>query len=128
MSLTIRFQAKRLSTLCSARRLQKFDEFSQKAEEDKEKSEKHRQRLDKDEDIRSKILEAALAFVPEKGWSKEAIESGVEKSELPKVSTGIVTNGPIDLVHFHYERSNLLLGTFYTPCTLMTYFHALLTF
>ena len=112
MSL-IRIRYKTLSTLANSNRsclLQKFDEFTQKAEEDKQKSETDRKRSDKDDDIKGKILKNALEFVPEKGWSKEALEKGVEKAELPKVSVGIVTNGPIELVHFHYEQSNNLLG------------------
>ena len=44
------------------------------------------------------------------GWSKESIDKGVEEMKLPKISSGIITNGPIDLVHYHYEKSNNLLG------------------
>ncbi len=110
MSL-IRVRSRTLSTLANYTRLhQKHDEFTQHTEDSKRQDETKRQRFDKDEEIRGKILDAALGFVPETGWTKEAIEKGIDKLEMPKISTGIVQNGPIDLVHFHYEKSNSLLG------------------
>ena len=48
--------------------------------------------------------------MPQHGWTKEAIEKGIEEMKLPKISAGIISNGPIDLVHHHYEKSNSLLG------------------
>ena len=48
--------------------------------------------------------------MPEHGWTKTAIENGIEEMKLPKISAGIISNGPIDLVHHHYEKSNNLLG------------------
>lgn len=101
------------STLTSngQKRLQKHDEFTQHDQDSKEEENTNRKRADKDEDIQSKILEAALKFVPEHGWSKESIDKGVEEMKLPKISSGIITNGPIDLVHYHYEKSNNLLDS-----------------
>ena len=66
--------------------------------------------LFKDENIQTQILDAALKFVPEHGWTKTAIENGIDEMKLPKISAGIISNGPIDLVHHHYEKSNNLLG------------------
>ena len=66
--------------------------------------------LFKDENIQTQILDAALKFVPEHGWTKTAIENGIDEMKLPKISAGIISNGPIDLVHRHYEKSNNLLG------------------
>ena len=48
--------------------------------------------------------------MPEHGWTKTAIENGIDEMKLPKISAGIISNGPIDLVHHHYEKSNNLLG------------------
>ena len=59
----------------------------------------------KDENIQTHILEAALKFVPEHGWTKTAIENGIDEMKLPKISAGIISNGPIDLVHHHFEKS-----------------------
>ena len=117
MSL-IRIRPRALSTFTRLKQKQdnstninpNFDEFSQHEDEIKFKQETDRKRFDKDENIRGKILNAALDFVPELGWTKEAIEKGVEKAELPKVSSGVISNGPIDLVHHHYEQANLKLG------------------
>jgi len=97
------------STLISKRRRQKHDEFTAQAEEAKERKETGQKRADKDENVKEKILDAALAVVPDLGFSQEAIKKGVEMAGLPKVSNGIITNGPIDLVHHHYEKANSLL-------------------
>ena len=98
-------RSRHFSTIAS-RRWQKHDEFSAQAEEAKERKETNQKRADKDEDVKGKILDAALVHVPEFGFSKEAIEKGVDAAGLPKVSNGIITNGPIDLVHYLYEKSN----------------------
>ena len=74
--------------------------------------------LFKDENIQTQILDAALKFVPEHGWTKTAIENGIDEMKLPKISAGIISNGPIDLVHHHYEKSNNLLG----KINVITYF------
>ena len=71
--------------------------------------------LFKDENIQTQILDAALKFVPEHGWTKTAIENGIDEMKLPKISAGIISNGPIDLVHHHYEKSNNLLGKIIKP-------------
>ena len=105
-----RFQQQTTNNTASFENSPNLDEFTQHEEDIKNKQETDRKRFDKDENIRHKILNAALTFVPECGWTKEAIEKGVEKAELPKVSSGIIGNGPIDLVHHLYEQSNLKLG------------------
>ena len=56
--------------------------------------------------------------MPEHGWTKTAIENGIDEMKLPKISAGIISNGPIDLVHHHYEKSNNLLG----KINIITYF------
>ena len=61
--------------------------------------------LFKDENIQTQILDAALKFVPEHGWTKTAIENGIDEMKLPKISAGIISNGPIDLVHHRFEKS-----------------------
>ena len=83
---------------------QKFDEFTQKAEETVRQNESKRQRADEDEEIKSKILKSALTFVPDHGWSKDSITKGVEAVGFPKVTSGMIE--PIELIHFHYESSN----------------------
>ena len=63
----------------ACRRLQKFDEFTQKSEENFRQKEHKRQKLDEDEVIKTKILNSSLSFVPDHGWSKEAITKGIFK-------------------------------------------------
>ena len=100
------FALVRVRTLSTrtCQRLQNFDEFTQKAEEKFRQNESKKQMADEDDLFKIKILISALSFVPDHGWSKEAITKGVEAVGLPKVSSGIVQ--PIDLIHFHYEKSN----------------------
>ena len=64
------------STLTSngQKRLQKHDEFSQHDQDSREEEKTNRKRADKDEDIQSKILEAALKFVPEHGRIRSKFE------------------------------------------------------
>ena len=101
-------RTRHFSTLVTRR--SKHDEFTAQAEEAKERKETGQKRADKDEHIKEKILNAALGFVPDLGFSQNAIEKGVELAGLPKVSSGII-KGPIDLVHHHYDQANNLLET-----------------
>ncbi|XP_030625296.1 ubiquinone biosynthesis protein COQ9, mitochondrial [Chanos chanos] len=54
-----------------------------------------------EEQLQARILTAALEFVPEHGWSVEAIAAGAETLGLSSASTGMFYNGAGDLVlHF----------------------------
>ncbi|XP_017289687.1 ubiquinone biosynthesis protein COQ9, mitochondrial isoform X2 [Kryptolebias marmoratus] len=54
-----------------------------------------------EEQLHARILAAALEFVPQHGWSMEAIAAGAESLDLSSASTGMFTNGAGDLVlHF----------------------------
>ncbi|KAJ8398677.1 hypothetical protein AAFF_G00422050 [Aldrovandia affinis] len=54
-----------------------------------------------EEQLQARILTAALDFVPQHGWSVEAISAGAETLGLSSASTGMFTNGAGDLVlHF----------------------------
>ena len=63
----------------ACQRLEKFDEFTQKSEENFRQKEQKRQKLDEDEVIKAKILNSSLSFVPDDGWSKEAITKGIKR-------------------------------------------------
>ena len=54
-----------------------FDEFTQKSEEKFRQNESKKQKADEDDLFKSKILISALSFVPDHGWSKEAITKGI---------------------------------------------------
>ncbi|KAM4618998.1 ubiquinone biosynthesis protein COQ9, mitochondrial isoform 2-T2 [Polymixia lowei] len=54
-----------------------------------------------EEQLQARILTAALEFVPQHGWSMEAIAAGAETLGLSSASTGMFNNGAGDLVlHF----------------------------
>ncbi|XP_037537928.1 ubiquinone biosynthesis protein COQ9, mitochondrial-like, partial [Nematolebias whitei] len=54
-----------------------------------------------EEQLHAQLLTAALEFVPQHGWSMEAIAAGAESLGLSSASTGMFSNGMGDLVlHF----------------------------
>ncbi|XP_037538593.1 ubiquinone biosynthesis protein COQ9, mitochondrial isoform X1 [Nematolebias whitei] len=54
-----------------------------------------------EEQLHARLLTAALEFVPQHGWSMEAIAAGAESLGLSSASTGMFSNGMGDLVlHF----------------------------
>lgn len=63
-------------------------------------------------DIKSKVLEASLTFVPELGWSKESIAKGAEKVGYPGIIHGMFSRGGADLVHYYQNSSNIKLVEF----------------
>lgn len=60
-----------------------------------------------EDDIKSKILEASLPFVPEMGWSKEAISKGAQQIGYPGITHGLFPKGGADLVHHFQTSSNV---------------------
>ncbi|CAG9816135.1 unnamed protein product [Phaedon cochleariae] len=86
------------STLWSICRLKSTD-----SSDDKLASENY------EDDIKNKILAASLKFVPEVGWSKEALSKGAEDLGYPGISHGMFSRGGADLVHYFQTSSNLQL-------------------
>ena len=86
------------------------DEFTEDAESRAKRDERRRKRADEDEETRTKILESSLKFVPELGWSREAIKQGAIELGYPEVTSGIIEHGAIDLVHFHVQKSDETLS------------------
>lgn len=62
-----------------------------------------------EEEVKNKILAAAMPFVAEFGWSKEAIGAGAEAVGYPGVVHGLFPGGGADLVHFFQKTSNMQL-------------------
>lgn len=57
--------------------------------------------------MRRNILENALKFVPELGFTTEAINKGVVETGLSSAATnGIFRNGSFDLIDYFYKKSN----------------------
>lgn len=85
-----------------AREEQREEEFnSQDAGASNE--EKHDEKI---KEIRSKIMDAALPFVSNYGWSRETISKGAESVGYPGIVHGMFPNGGIELVHYFYARCN----------------------
>lgn len=54
-------------------------------------------------------MEAALPFVQELGWSKDAISAGAKATGYPSITHGMFSRGGADLVHYFQKTSNLKL-------------------
>ncbi|XP_075225152.1 ubiquinone biosynthesis protein COQ9, mitochondrial-like isoform X2 [Lycorma delicatula] len=59
-----------------------------------------------EESIRTKILQAALPFVHNYGWSKDAISAGAESLGYPGIVHGMFPRGGAELVQHFYCTSN----------------------
>lgn len=57
-------------------------------------------------EIRKKILSAALEFVPAHGWTRVSIGKGAESVNYPGVIHGMFANGGVELVHYFYTDCN----------------------
>ncbi|XP_066995589.2 ubiquinone biosynthesis protein COQ9, mitochondrial [Anabrus simplex] len=57
-------------------------------------------------EIRKIILDAALPFVSQHGWSKQALIAGAEAVGHPGVAHGLFCRGEIELVQHFYESCN----------------------
>ncbi|XP_029160729.1 ubiquinone biosynthesis protein COQ9, mitochondrial [Nylanderia fulva] len=63
-----------------------------------------------DTNIKIKILGASLKFVPDMGWSKQAISAGAESIGYPGVIHGLFPNGGAALVQYFYSECNRKLN------------------
>lgn len=61
---------------------------------------------DKVRDIRCKILDAAIPFVVQHGWSREAITHGAESINYPGIAHGLFPKGSIELINHFYVKCN----------------------
>lgn len=59
-----------------------------------------------DESVESIILKNSLKFVPEYGFTTEAISRGAKEIGLSSASKGIFSNGAFDLIDYFYKQSN----------------------
>ncbi|XP_011144312.1 ubiquinone biosynthesis protein COQ9, mitochondrial isoform X3 [Harpegnathos saltator] len=60
--------------------------------------------------IKTKILDVSLKFVPDLGWSKQAISAGAESIGYPGVTHGLFPNGGTALVQHFYSSCNCKLN------------------
>ncbi|EEB18584.1 conserved hypothetical protein [Pediculus humanus corporis] len=67
--------------------------------------------------IREKILNASLDFVPVHGWSREAISNGAESVGYPGIANGIFPNGGADVINYFYVKCNQKLKDYMIKAT-----------
>jgi hypothetical protein len=58
------------------------------------------------------ILNNALKFVPELGFTEEAISRAIAEHGLSTAAKGIFQNGPFDLIDFFYKKCNAELAVY----------------
>ncbi|XP_074644218.1 ubiquinone biosynthesis protein COQ9, mitochondrial-like [Tubulanus polymorphus] len=63
-----------------------------------------------EEELKGKILEAAVNHVHEHGWTSNAIGAGAVDLGLPAVTQGLFPRGGIELVHYFYTDCNKRLA------------------
>lgn len=54
-------------------------------------------------------MEAALPFVDEFGWSKDAISAGAKTVGYPAITHGMFSRGGADLVNYFQKTANIKL-------------------
>ncbi|KAJ6641395.1 Ubiquinone biosynthesis protein COQ9, mitochondrial [Pseudolycoriella hygida] len=86
-----------------AREEQREEEFSNTSSSSSSSEDKNDERI---QEIRSKIMEAALPFVPNHGWSRQTISKGAQSIGYPGIVHGMFPNGGIELVHYYYSQCN----------------------
>ncbi|XP_070386748.1 ubiquinone biosynthesis protein COQ9, mitochondrial [Dermacentor albipictus] len=58
------------------------------------------------EDIKSTILQSALDFIPQHGWTWKSIAAGANSLGLSSVAHGLFPGGSLDLITYFYLSSN----------------------
>ena len=61
---------------------------------------------DSEDDMKRQILDSALEFVPEHGWTDLALQKGAEAQGLSSAIDGLFPRGPGDLVLHFIEECN----------------------
>jgi len=62
-----------------------------------------------EDDIKGKILDAALEHVQQHGWTKESLAIGAESLGYTSISHGLFPKGGVELVHHFYRQCNIRL-------------------
>ncbi|XP_056106856.1 ubiquinone biosynthesis protein COQ9, mitochondrial [Rhinichthys klamathensis goyatoka] len=75
-----------------------------------DQSGEHGEDYETEEQLQVRILTSALEFVPEHGWTVEAIAAGAETLGLSSASTGMFNNGAGDLVLHFVAQCNAQLA------------------
>jgi len=82
------------------------DTWSEEAEKEQTEKDQERKIHDEEEGIKHRILDASLAHVGDKGWSRLAIAQGAEDVGLVSVVSGLFPRGAEDLIFHHISKAN----------------------
>ncbi|BDA41822.1 Ubiquinone biosynthesis protein COQ9, mitochondrial [Coccomyxa sp. Obi] len=63
------------------------------------------------QELRGRLLEAALGHVNAKGWSVAALQSGAEDLQLSRSASGMISSGAAGLVEYFVEECNQQLAS-----------------
>ncbi|XP_026094645.1 ubiquinone biosynthesis protein COQ9-B, mitochondrial-like [Carassius auratus] len=75
-----------------------------------DQSGEHGEDYETEEQLQARIFTAALEFVPQHGWTLEAIAAGAETLGLSSASTGMFNNGAGDLALYFVGQCNAQLA------------------
>merc|ERR1719244_2528539 len=82
------------------------DEFAQHAKFEADEKVNETKNADREEEIKSEILDLALEEVHVHGWTRAAVAAAGARLGHPSVVSGLVTRGGVDLVLHHVGNSN----------------------
>lgn len=82
------------------------DEYAEHAKFEANEKERETKNDDREEEIKTEILDMALKEVHVHGWTRTAIAAAATKLGQPSVVSGLVTRGGVDLVLHHVQSSN----------------------
>lgn len=85
---------------------EEFNKLPATVEEDNEEEQKEEKEDPEVTEIKTKILDAALTFVPTLGWKKETIIKGAEQVGYPGTVHGLFPRGGVELINYFYLKCN----------------------
>lgn len=89
-----------------AREEQKEAEFNKEPVASEEKTEEEPEEDEAVTEMRTKILNASLAFVASSGWTRATIVKGAEQAGYPGTVHGMFPRGGIELIDHYYLKCN----------------------
>jgi len=86
--------------------IRRVDEYAEHAKFEADEKVRETRNDDREEEIKSEILDMALEEVHIHGWTRAAVAAAATKLGHPSVVSGLVTRGGVDLVLHHVNSSN----------------------
>jgi len=84
----------------------KKDTWSEADDKEKHDKERSRREGDREDEIKKKILDAALKQVTRHGWTRLSLSAGAEDVGYISIVSGLFDRGEVDLVFHHIKTSN----------------------